>query len=259
LNTTRLVFDYLTHFLYAGNEHSVHSPFLFNCYTKAIRTAKKNTFQPDIELLRKKLRNDPSPIRTIDYGAGSRKHQPATISTVAKNSLKPKSQAQLLYQLVRFTKAQHILELGTSLGLTTAYLARGNEQSQVVSLEGNPDLANLAKNHLNQLGCNRVEVICGSFETQLEIALTKLPRIDLAFFDGNHRYTPTLNYFEQCLSKKHNDSLFIFDDIYWSNEMKKAWSTLRQHKDVTVSVDLFHLGLLFFRQEQKKQHFRLRY
>ena len=104
-----------------------------------------------------------------------------------------------------------------------------------------------------------IEQHVGNFDDVLPKILSEKEKIDFVFFDGNHRKEPTLNYFRQCLDKVHEGSVFIFDDIYWSLEMKEAWSEIKMNEQVTVTLDLFYLGIVFFRKEQVKQHFIIRY
>jgi predicted O-methyltransferase YrrM len=75
------------------------------------------------------------------------------------------------------------------------------------------------------------------------------------FVDGNHQKEATLRYFKLCLPKVHENSLLIFDDIYWSRGMKEAWNEIKAHPEVTVTVDLFWIGLVYFRKGQVKEDF----
>jgi predicted O-methyltransferase YrrM len=88
--------------------------------------------------------------------------------------------------------------------------------------------------------------------------LNSLPKLDLVFFDGNHQKVPTLDYFHHCLTKAHENSIFIFDDIHWSSEMDEAWQQIQGHEQVSLTIDLFQFGLVFFRKGIAKQHFTLR-
>jgi predicted O-methyltransferase YrrM len=261
LNSLRIVYDYIKYLFLAGSKHSIHSPFVYQFFTKVILTKKEIPAAHAIEQLRMALLKDQQMVQVEDHGAGSHKGHTTnrTLAQIAKNSLKSKKYSQLLYRLSTFTAPKNTLELGTSLGISTAYLSKGNPQGNVTTIEGCPELVKLAQQHLDALKCTNVQVVGGTFEEQLSSCLEKMDRLDLVFFDGNHQLVPTLNYFNKCLSKIHNDSLFIFDDIYWSKDMKKAWRTIQQQEQVTVTIDLFAMGLVFFRKEQEKQHFKLRF
>lgn len=154
-----------------------------------------------------------------------------------------------------------MLDLGTSLGITTAYLAKAVEPfgGRVITFEGCPETARLAGRTFAQLDCSHVQQVIGDLNETLSPTLQKLPPLDLVFFDANHQYEPTIQYFTVCLDHIHNDSVFIFDDLYWSAGMEQAWNAIRRNPVVTVTVDLFGVGLVFFRREQPKQDFILRF
>jgi predicted O-methyltransferase YrrM len=183
------------------------------------------------------------------------------VATIARNAQKPARYAWLLHRLILRFQARYVLELGTSLGLTTAYLANAVAQTEghLYSFEGCPNTAALARTHLEQLGYPTVNLVVGNLDDTLAATVTSLPGIDLAFFDANHRYEPTLQYFMTCLPRVHNDTVFVFDDIHWSKEMEQAWAAIKEHPSVQVTIDLFGVGLVFFRREQPKQHFILRF
>lgn len=258
-----MVSAYLRHLWQARDEHALHSPFVFSLYTQAIRSGAKPPVTATIEALRKELLRSTEIITVTDYGAGSRTHNGTvrSVADIARSAQKPARYAQLLYRLVRYTQAKMVLELGTSLGLTTAYLAHAVAETggQLISFEGCPNIADLARQHLTQLDCQPVEIVTGNLDQTLASRLVNLPPLDLVFFDANHRYEPTLAYFSACLTNVHNDSLFIFDDIHWSNDMERAWAAIQAHPATRLTIDLFGVGLVFFRHEQPKQHFVLRF
>ena len=117
----------------------------------------------------------------------------------------------------------------------------------------------MARRNFEQLSISNVDVVVGNIDETLIAQIADLATIDFVFFDANHRYEPTVRYFETCLKKKHNDTVFVFDDIHWSNEMEQAWAYIGRHPSVRVTIDLFWVGLVFFRHEQLKQDFVLRF
>lgn len=244
-------------------EHALHSPFVFALYTQVIRpkSYRSPAVFDQIEQLRQALLHDRSEIEVLDLGAGSRTSRSAKrrISSVARSAEKPAAFAQLLYRLVAHFKPTTVFDLGTSLGLTTLYLAKANPAAQVLTFEGCPQTATWAQRHLEQYQCTNVQLILGNLDETLSSQIGLIQALDFAFFDANHRYQPTLNYFEACLSKAHEDTVFVFDDIHWSPEMERAWRDIQAHPKVTITIDLFFVGLVFFRAKQPKQHFVLRY
>ena len=151
------------------------------------------------------------------------------------------------------------MELGTSLGISSAYLAAANSGSKLITIEGCKEIADVAAQNFTKLELKNIEQVVGNFDKVLPEVLKKTDQLDLVFFDGNHQKEPTPNYFKQCLEKANEKSVFIFDDIYWSREMKEAWEEIKNNKKVTVSIDLFYMGIIFFRKEQVKEHFMIRY
>ena len=256
-----MVQAYLRYWLASRNEHSLHSPFLYDLYTRTIHAGdrRKGDFAP-IQALRRELCNSRQLIHVTDFGTGSDQYA-RSVGSIARHSLKSDKFGRLLFRLVQRFGAKTVLDLGTSLGITTAYLAMATKANggQVITFEGCPQTAAVAGETLGRLTGGNVQQIIGNLDKTLAPVLANLGKIDLIFFDANHRYEPTIQYFTQCLNHIHNDSVFIFDDIHWSPEMEQAWATIKTHPSVTVTVDLFQIGLVFFRREQPKQDFILRF
>lgn len=261
---SRLAQKYLRYYLtaYNGRGHGMHSPFVFQFILQVLNNQSGWVPPAGIEDLRKKLLTDKRPLLVEDFGAGSRSGsgQTRTVRDIARTALKPKKYAQLLYRLVKHYQPQTILELGTSLGITTAYMASANQAATVITVEGSPQVAEVAGKNAAALSLKNITQQVGRFDDLLPGIIEQTPAIDLAYIDGNHRYEPTLRYFTQLLPAVHNDSVLVFDDIHWSEEMEKAWQQIQQHPAVRCTVDIFFLGFVFFRQEFKtKQHFTIRF
>ena len=186
---------------------------------------------------------------------------PIRVKQLAGRSTLPLRRAQQLHRLAKFTGAEQILELGTSLGFTTAWLALALPTGgKIISLEGCPETLKLAERNIRRLGLeDRITLMRGRFEETLSQALEQMPRPDMVFIDGNHRREPTLNYFTQCLDKAHERTIIVIDDIHHSAEMEAAWEEIKAHSAVRVSIDLFRMGLIFLREGLSTQHFILRY
>ncbi len=256
-----MILDYLKYLFLAKNEHSLHSPFLFEFYLKVLKHSSTENDFSEIETLRKSLLADEREIEIVDLGAGSKlsRSNRRKIKDIAKNSQKPAELAQLFNRIIKYYNYQSVLDLGTSLGVTTAYLSKANPNGKVYSFEGCPNTVRIAEENFRELGIQNVEILIGDLNNTLQAQLDKTEKIDFAFFDANHQYEPTIDYFEKCLTKVHDDTCFIFDDIYWSDGMKKAWGFIKSHPQVTVSIDIFWVGIVFFRKKQPKQHFVLRF
>jgi predicted O-methyltransferase YrrM len=262
--SVQLAKKYLRYYVSASNGkgHGMHSPFVFDFILNVLNN--KNRYDPPVEIeqLREKLVADQRLIEIEDLGAGSRvmSSNQKKVSRLAKDALKPKKYAQLLYRLVKHYQPNTILELGTSLGLTTTYLSKANPSAAITTIEGSPAVEALATANFKNLHCTNIKLITGNFDSILPDVISHLPSLDLAYVDGNHRYEPTLQYFHQLLSGIHSDSILVFDDIHWSAGMEKAWSAIKAHPTVQYTIDTFFLGFVFFKKEFKvKQHFTIRF
>ena len=257
----QLVLNYLQHRFTAKTRHGVHSPFVYQLVDEIIYDFHAKGDYNDIEKLRSRLLHDNRIVNVTDLGAGSylnnRKQKP--VKTIARNALKPARLAQLIYRLARHFEPSRIVELGTCLGITTAYLAKAAPIARVTSIEGCPETAAVAAENLSHLNIQNVELQVGNFDELLPGLIHQAEALDFVFIDGNHRKDATLNYFKWCLPKLSENGIMIFDDIYWSKGMKEAWQEIKAHPNVTVTIDLFWIGLVFIRPGQVKEDFKIKY
>ncbi|WP_285010434.1 O-methyltransferase [Pedobacter faecalis] len=253
--------DYVAHRLTAKSRHGTHSPFIYKLADEVIYDFSNKDAYEAVEAQRKKLYRDDSTITVTDLGAGSHlnRNRRKKISQIARNALKSPRLAQLIYRLAKMAKPDTIIELGTCLGITTAYLSKACPNTNIITIEGCPETAEVAYRNFRELGLENVELQVGNFDLLLPDLLEQLEKLDFVYIDGNHRKDATLNYFKWCLPRVHEDTLLIFDDIYWSPGMKEAWEEIKAHPDVRVTVDLFWIGLVFFRKGQAKEHFKLKF
>ena len=245
-----------------GNGHGMHSPFVFDFILHVLNNKRGYTPPPAIKAVRKKLLRDNTLLLIEDLGAGSRVQTASqkTVRQIARTAVKGEKYGKLLYRVVRHYNPKTIIELGTSLGISTAYMAAANKEATIYTIEGSPVIQQRAAANFKELQLPSIKSLPGAFDSVLPQVLDAVSRIDLAYVDGNHRLQPTLRYFGQLLQKRTADSMFIFDDIHWSKEMEEAWRVIQQHPDVTCSIDLFFLGFVFFRPGFKaKQHFCIRF
>lgn len=263
-NRIQLAHKYFSYYFTASNGrgHGIHSPFVFEFIKKVLNDKTKYVAYNKVEDLRKQLLSDSRMLVVEDFGAGSKwlKKNNRSIKSVAQNSAKLAKYGQLLFRMIQYYSPDNVLELGTSLGITTSYLASAKPESKITTMEGAGEIADVASQNFRKLGLENVALIRGNFDDTLPGTIEQLPKIDFAFIDGNHRLAPTLRYFEQILGKAHNDTLLVFDDIHWSSEMEEAWKIIRAHPSVRCTIDLFFIGIVIFRREfQEKQHFTIRF
>jgi predicted O-methyltransferase YrrM len=260
----QLAKKYIQYYFTASNSkgHGIHSPFVFSFIKNVLRDKKQYPCYGPVEGRRKQLQSDLTIIEVEDFGAGSGviKSKKRVVKDIADSSLKPKKYAQLLYRIISHYQPENILELGTSFGITTAYLALGNEQATVHTCEGSGTIASIAQTTFVNLQLKNIRLIKGDFKKTLPPLLSEINKIAFAFIDGNHRKEPTLNYFTELLQHSTASTILIFDDIHWSEEMEAAWKEIQQHPAVTLTIDLFFIGLVFLNPEFKvKQHFTIRF
>ena len=263
MSTLNNINDYLKYYLSAKSAHGVHSPFVYKFITELLEGDNEDYYQfTELTGVRKSLLKNNSVIEITDFGAGSKvfRDHKRKISDLVKHGTSKKKFSELYFKLVNFTNSQFIVELGTSIGLNTLYLAKANSKSTVYTLEGCPQLAEFSKSLFEKQNAKNIYLINDTFEKAFSKLLNEIPKLDFLYVDGNHNYESTLNYFKLGLGKKHHHSVFVFDDIKWNDEMKKAWEVIKNHPDVTLSLDLFYAGIIFFRKEQKeKEHFVLKF
>jgi predicted O-methyltransferase YrrM len=228
--------------------------------TKCFYDKKKYPEYTILKNFRKSLLADKNLIEVTDFGAGSKvfKSNKRQIAKIAKTAGISPKRAELLFRITNYFQPSTILEIGTSLGLATTALSLGNKTSKITSLEGCPNTLHQCQLQLHKFNFNNIECINTEFSSYLKNFQLPASNFQLIYFDGNHSKQATLHYFELLLPTITNETLWIFDDIHWSIEMEEAWEKIQQHPKVTVTIDTFQWGIVFFRKEQPKEHFVIR-
>ncbi len=250
--------SYLNFLLKSKNQHGVHSPFVYDLITKCFYDKKNYTKYAEIKNFRNQIFQNTNEIDITDFGAGSRvfKSNKRKISAIAKNAGITFKRQKLLFRLISYFNPENILELGTSLGLGTSAMAFTNPSNNIKTVEGCPNTSKIAQHIFDEFNLKNINLHTETFEG----FFSKNPsdKYDFIYVDGNHNKESTLQYFKILLERINNNSVIIFDDIYWSSEMTEAWQEICQHPKATVSIDTFYWGFVFFRKEQEKQHFTIR-
>ena len=252
--------SYLKFIWHSKNEHAVHSPFVFNLLTKCFYDRKPKPEYVVLKKYRNSLLENKNTIEVTDFGAGSKvfKSNKREISKIAKTAGITKKRAELLFRITNYFQTSSILEIGTSLGLATSALSLGNKNAEIITLEGCENTMAVAQNQLQKINSKNIEFRVTEFETYLKNNNLESKIFNLIYFDGNHQKQATLDYFELLLPTITNETVWIFDDIHWSAEMQEAWKFIQNHPKVTVTIDTFQWGFVFFRREQPKEHFIIR-
>ena len=250
---------YLNHWLNEVSSHSLQAPFIYNLYTKFIlNDFNKSNFEL-IEKTRKKLVQSNLLVSPTSWGAPSTVHtnkSKVKVSTIAKEGLTKPKISRLLARLIEYNDSKNIIELGTSFGLNTLYLANKTDSS-VTTFEGSADIADIALTNFEYFKKQNIKLVTGNIDSTLPDFTNSRISIDFAYLDANHRYQPTIKYFETILKRMHDNSILVVDDIYWSKEMTKAWNEIKEHPQVTHTLDLFSVGIVFLKPDLIKTHYRL--
>lgn len=250
--------SFIQFYFRAKTRFNIQSPFLFEFVSHVLDTSKQYYAFDLIETERKKLIRNKNLLIIEDYGAGSsvKNSNARTISDVAATALSGIHKCRILFNLALHYRCFRILELGTSLGISSAYLAKTNRNAHVTTLEGDDQICKIAKTVHDNLELSNIEVIPGKFYDTLPKVLSYKGEFDLVFIDGHHAKNPTLEYYEKIKSKCHQNSIVIFDDIYWSPDMTDAWNQIVKKPEVTLSIDLYDIGIIFFNTALSKENVR---
>lgn len=252
--------SYFKFLLKSTNEHGVHSPFVFSLVTQCFYDRKHYNAYDVLKNYRHWLNSDKGKIEVTDFGAGSRvfKSNERRVCDIAKNAGISKRHAELLHRITHYLKARNILEIGTSLGIATAAMAEANRDAIITTLEGCPATAEVASGMFRQFGYGNIKLKVTEFNAFLTSEHINSQKYDLIYFDGNHTRAATLSYFTNLLPTVTNNTCWIFDDIHWSADMQRAWETIKKHSAVSLTIDTYQWGIVFFRKEQTKEHFVIR-
>lgn len=252
------ILSYIKFLLKSKNQHGVHSPFVYDLVTQCFYDRTNYSEYKALVAYRSELLLNPEKITITDFGSGSKvfKSDERAINAIAKTSGTSLKNAKLLFRLVRHFESPSILELGTNLGIATQAMALANPKAKITTIEGCPAILEVTNRQFSKKKLSNIIALQGDFKAKIREHRQK--NWDLIFFDGHHSKEATLRYFEMLLPNAHNDSVFIFDDIYWSKGMTEAWESIKKHPQVTVTVDIYNWGIVFFRKEQAKEHFKIR-
>ena len=260
------VFSYLRHRLTAWNTtgEGIHSPYLFYLVRFIMRDDNTYYCFADIERRRELLQACEDVLDVLDYGSAGSKtgtRIARKVSEIAKTHLERPQIGQLLFRVVLFMSRDQkrpleILELGTSLGVTTAYMASADSRNHVLTLEGSEQVLKVAQGVWRTLRLENIEWQQGNIDDTLYTCARE--QLDLAYVDANHTYEATKRYADFLLNRMTEKGVVMLDDIHYSKEMEQAWKELKDDARVTTSMDLYYIGLLFVDSHYLKRHYRIR-
>ena len=247
---------HVQHQILAKSPASIQNPSVKEAIANILKDDHQFYMFSVIESLRAQMLLSSDKIHVDDYGTGVSGQR--KIRNIASRALKSATQAQLLFRLVNHLQPTTILEMGTSLGITTLYLSKVNENCRLITLEGSSEIAETAKANFNKLKASNIELMKGDFDNTLPEALANLNPLEFCFIDGNHREKPTLKYFNLVVEQCSEAAVIVLDDIHWSAEMSHAWQRVKEHPKVWASVDLYHLGVVFLKANSTREHYKIR-
>ena len=254
---------FITYRLFAKHKkgHGIHSPFLFNLIKDVFNNTNDDKDLQKAFDIYDKYKKSTDVLNYTEIGAGStyKSKNGLSVEQIIKRSSINKKYGKLIYDLVQYFNCKDILELGTSVGISTLYIAQAAKNSKFTTIEGVSEKIEIARKITGECNHKQINFDCGSFDKILSSVLNKFDKLDFVYFDGNHKKNSTIKYFETCLNKIHNESIFILDDIHWSKEMEEAWSEIKNNEKVKVSIDLFQMGLIFFKKELSYQQYVIKF
>ncbi|MCO4822950.1 MAG: class I SAM-dependent methyltransferase [Flavobacteriaceae bacterium] len=250
--------QYARFLIQSTNQHGLHSPFVYQLVTQCFYNKKRHLAYKAIKNYRNELKRNHLELEITDLGAGSKvlRSNKRKVSQILKHNSASLKRSKLLFRISEYFKSNAILELGTSLGVATQALSLGNPNAKITTVEGCPNIANFTQENFYKQELKNIRLITDNFDHAIDQFEDKT--FDLIYLDGNHQKAPTIAYFESLLTHTHNDTVFVLDDIYWSKGMTEAWHIIKAHPKVTVTIDTFFCGFVFFRKEQEKEDFIIR-
>ena len=248
----------LNFLLKSSNQHGIHSPFVYDLITKCFYDKTSFSAYHNLKVLRNELIHNQDLVKIKHYSEASKVFQTnhQKISTIVKCEGSSYKKQKQLYRITNYFKPKNVLELGTSIGLGSTAMAFASNKSIITTVEVNENLSDIAKKVFKSYQLKNIQIDTSSFKDFFK--KSNYENLDLVYLDGTCDKESTIENFNSLLKHSHNESVFIFNNIYWNKEMTEAWNIIKKQKEITVSIDTFYWGFLFFRKEQPKQHFTIR-
>lgn len=256
------ILKYIQHLFYRGHRkgHGIHSPYVFEFVNGVVFNAKQWQVPEQPLRVHKVMRKDCSLIpRNEPPGEIANENDTRSISSFIKKASVSFKYGALLYRISRWFEADSVVELGSGLGISTAYLRAGSPKTTFHSVEGGRIRALLAAQVIYRSKLEKVNIHQGDIGEELPGILMDASDRLLAYVDGNHHYKPTLTYLELLVKHAGEEAIIIMDDIYWSKGMQKAWQEVISWPEVQVSIDLFHMGILLINSDLNKANLKIKF
>ncbi len=258
----KIILRYIRFRLSAGKAYSIHSPFVYKLYSDVFQN--KNKLLPadvkkKIASIRKELYQKNENLKLFQLGGKNRKvHEHSTAGKYIQSVSVSSTEGSLLYGLVQYFKPTNVIELGTGAGIGSMYMTSADENIPLYTIEGNADMYSIASDIFKKYRYFNIHIQHGTFDEALPSTLKRAGSAQMVFIDGDHTSHGLFRYYNQIRPFLTKTSILILHDIYWSDDMQMAWKKMISLPDVTVSIDVFYFGILFFRSDIAKQHFKLK-
>lgn len=248
---------YINYRLHAKGRHNIHSPFVYTLINECLSAKVDKIFLSKRKNIFKLLKKNNSTITIADFGAGSKKlGKVRKVSDIFKTSSSQGKYSILLYKISSYYSPKHILELGTSIGIGSIHLQTGNPTCNLTTIEACKNTLELAKANFSLLNLKSINTIHSTFDDFFTSDIKE--KFDLVFVDGHHNGDALIKYIEKLKIHTHNDTIFIIDDIRWSESMYVSWKKITEDNYFHVSIDFFRMGIVIPRNQQTKEHFILK-
>lgn len=249
--------EYISYIFKAKGRHGTHSPFVYKFVSECLKTNMSNNFVLERKKLFKSLKKDSRKLNIQDFGAGSKKlGNIRTVKSIFKTNSSKGKYGDLLYKIANYYPSSEILEMGTSIGIGSIHFSKGNEYANITTIEACKEIQDIAIQNFNSLNCFNIHSVCSTFNAYFENNNNKI--FDVVFVDGHHDGKALLEYLNKLDSLTHNDTLFILDDIRWSDSMFDSWNKIVESEKYHLTMDLFRMGIISKRNQQMKEHFTIR-
>ncbi len=245
--------------LKSKNEHGVHSPFIFDLITTCFYVKKNNHDLTILSNYKEDLSKNSSLQEIYDFNFLSNilLSEKKKKEKIIKDFGVSNKRTRLLINLIQYLKPRSILEIGTSVGINTVTLASALENFKIITVEENEQSTNISRELFKKYNLKQIELLSGKLDDVLPDVFKK-NTFDFICFKNHGLTKKVLKYFEASVSSIHNNSVCLFKNIHIDKESDQVWEQIKKHEKVTVTIDTFKWGLVFFRKEQEKEHFIIR-
>ena len=247
--------SYVNFIFSATNQHGVHSPFVYQLVTKCFYNRKNRPEYRKIGEYRKDVFQEKQQLHIQPNCSTFFKANTYKISKLAKIYAPSWKRSKFLTRLTNYLNCKSVLEIGTQMGIRTSCFA-SHKNCDVITIDNCEETQKIAREKLKKHHFSTIKFCLQEF-TQQEI-LVDQKKIDCIYIGNTRKKQSTLHLFEEALKKVHNDSVILIEGLHWSKDMNQAWKEIKENKQVSVTIDTFYLGLVFFRKEQAKEHFKIR-